>query len=497
MLTKNRKKTHLYPPGAGLTIWLPVGRIELGESGKRPGEFLLVGPPFRQLEPDLATATRGQFRRYPEKPPANGTGHLLCSFTTKGLFLEPVHQVVGQHYQLKVEPCPCPASRNALVQAESIDALLDEVLAAGTLVVKTPDIITRSIAIGGDYLIVVDIFLDAEELELFTRIFTLANHFPDHYQAHILERWNRQTQLAHGKALAKLSPVADTEDHPLEPYLLGYHHIELDLAHHQPTKKLNPEKPAVGPQLFYPVLRQLFHYGLEKILRLITTGAIARTKDSSDIVSCLPDKAHKRVVAGPATLLGIVTPLGPVLPAKDRYDMGIQVQGDGFHAMKSLADFVQEPEIDLCYMLSLVDRDPGKETADSTLGGKPGKTSQSLKHLIYFKFHHVDRSEDAHHQGIEYAVGDLEGAIVFFAPFAGANSLEVLIQLQFAKEPVREPCAPETGKILASELLLWFTTRAFLCYIFCHLFGASFPCFQSMLFYQERRLFALKNSRLF
>ncbi len=133
---------------------MPVGESESGESGKRPGELLLVGLPFRQLEPHLATTIRGQFLRYPEKPPANGTGHFLCGFTTKDLFLEPVHQVVGQHDQLKIEPSTCPMPRNTLVQAESVNALLDKVLTAGTPVVNPPDLLARSLAVGGNYLVI-------------------------------------------------------------------------------------------------------------------------------------------------------------------------------------------------------------------------------------------------------------------------------------------------------------------------------------------------------
>ncbi len=412
------------------------------------------------------------------------------------LLVRLLHQVVGQHDQLEIESGSCPMPRNTLVQAESVEALPDKVLAAGTLVVNPPDILARSLAVGGNHLIIIKILLNAQKLELLAGLFSLSNQLPNHHQAHVLEGGKRQTQLAHSKTPAKLPPVADTEDHSLEPYLLGYHYIELDLAHHQPAQEFDLEKATVGPQPFYPVLRQFFHYGLEKVLSLVTTGAIARTKDSSDIVPCLPDKAHKGMVAGPATLLGIVTPSGPVLPAKDRYDVGVQVQGDGIHVTKSPADFIQLPEIDLCHMLSLVNRDPGKETADRTLGWKPGKTRQPLKHLVCLEFHYVDRPEDAHHQGIEYAVADFGGAVIFFAPLAGADSHEVLIQPQLAQEPTREPSAPETGKIFASELLPWFTTMAFLLY-FCHLFAASFPRFCVILFYQERRLFVSKTSGLF
>ena len=53
-----------------------------------------------------------------------------------------------------------------------------------------------------------------------------------------------------------------------------------------------------------------------------------------------------------------------MLSAKDRDDMGIKIKGNDFHATKSLADLIQLPEVDLCYMLSLMDRDPGKKTAE-------------------------------------------------------------------------------------------------------------------------------------
>jgi len=48
MLTKNQKRTYLYPPGAGLTISMPVSETESGESSKGSGKFRLAGPPIRQ-----------------------------------------------------------------------------------------------------------------------------------------------------------------------------------------------------------------------------------------------------------------------------------------------------------------------------------------------------------------------------------------------------------------------------------------------------------------
>lgn len=57
--------------------------------------------------------------------------------------------------------------------------------------------------------------------------------------------------------------------------------------------------------------------------------------------------------------------------------------------MKSLADLIQGLEVDLCNMLNLVERDLGKETADRALEGKPGKTGNPLKYLVYLQLHHV------------------------------------------------------------------------------------------------------------
>ena len=120
-------------------------------------------------------------------------------------------------------------------------------------------------------------------------------------------RGDRQMQPAHGKTLAKLPPVADTEDHLLEPYLPGYHYIELDLAHHQPMQEVEAEESAISTKSPDGYLsRQLVQHGRQEILRLTGTGTVARPEHTSEIIPGLSYEAHKGMVAGPVTLLGIV-----------------------------------------------------------------------------------------------------------------------------------------------------------------------------------------------
>jgi len=58
--------------------------------------------------------------------PPDGSCHLLL--ISQSCLLEPVHEVLGQHDQLKIELGSCPAPANTLVQTKSIDAFFDEIL---------------------------------------------------------------------------------------------------------------------------------------------------------------------------------------------------------------------------------------------------------------------------------------------------------------------------------------------------------------------------------
>ena len=98
--------------------------------------FKLVSknPILREFQ--YESSARGyQFCGNPEELPADGSGHLLVGSSPEGLLFEPVHQIVGQHHQFKVDLCAGPTPAHTLVQSEAVDAFLDEVLAAGPLVV--------------------------------------------------------------------------------------------------------------------------------------------------------------------------------------------------------------------------------------------------------------------------------------------------------------------------------------------------------------------------
>ena len=96
MLTKNQKRTYLYPPGAGLTISMPVSETESGESSEGSGKFRLAGPPIRQLQLDLAAA-RSQFSRYPMVPAISFVSLRPRTFS---LNLSACHAQAGQFIRL-------------------------------------------------------------------------------------------------------------------------------------------------------------------------------------------------------------------------------------------------------------------------------------------------------------------------------------------------------------------------------------------------------------
>jgi hypothetical protein len=54
-------------------------------------------------------------------------------------FLEEIHEIVGEHQELKPSVVPSVAVRNHLIQAKAIYPLFDEVLATGPFVIIPPD----------------------------------------------------------------------------------------------------------------------------------------------------------------------------------------------------------------------------------------------------------------------------------------------------------------------------------------------------------------------
>src|SRR5208283_5922079 len=162
--------------------YFTVSKI-MGLSQRFNSSFKLVSknPILREFQ--YESSTRGyQFCGNPEELPPDGSGHLLVGSSPEGLLFEPVHQIVGQHHQFKVNLCAGPTPAYTLVQPETVHAFLDEVLAAGSLVVEAPHSFPGIKAACGNDLIVVGDGLRLEQFELFSRFFSSPDHLAHHHQ---------------------------------------------------------------------------------------------------------------------------------------------------------------------------------------------------------------------------------------------------------------------------------------------------------------------------
>ena len=160
-----RRDSAQFPIAPG---YFAVGKI-MRLSNRFDGSFELVSknPILREFQYESSTRCY-QFCGNPEELPPDGSGHLLVGSSPEGLLFEPVHQIVGQHHQFKVNLCAGPTPAHTLVQSEAVDAFLDEVLAAGPLVVEAPDSFSGIEAACGNDLIVV---CDGLRLEQFLSCF--------------------------------------------------------------------------------------------------------------------------------------------------------------------------------------------------------------------------------------------------------------------------------------------------------------------------------------
>ena len=113
-------------------------KVSSGKSYLCPLELSLICPPVRQFQFET-TPSFNQLGWNPYDFPTDGSCHLLFLLISQSCLLEPVHEVIGQHDQLKIESGSCPAPANTLVQPKSIDAFFDEILTTGTLIIKMPD----------------------------------------------------------------------------------------------------------------------------------------------------------------------------------------------------------------------------------------------------------------------------------------------------------------------------------------------------------------------
>ncbi|MGA2733271.1 MAG: hypothetical protein ABSG35_11870 [Syntrophobacteraceae bacterium] len=107
------------------------------------------------------------------------------------------------------------------------------------------------------------------------------------------------------------------------------------------------EKAAVCLQPSDHPKGKLAQHQSQKGSGLVGVCAVARTKNSSQAVPCLPDEAKQRVMALAASLFRIVALVGPVLLPKDRDDMGIRVQRQGFELLKAATRYIQQARVDV------------------------------------------------------------------------------------------------------------------------------------------------------
>jgi hypothetical protein len=242
------------------------------------------------------------------------------------------------------------------------------------------------------------------------------------------------------------------------------------------------------------LIRQFIKHLFEEIFDTVI-GAVSRTEKTTQAVSAFTYKAQKGMIALSAYLLRIVTTFRPMLIAEHRDDVRVKIKGDGVHILEALANPIKKHLVDPCQMICLMYCDLCKETAYGALGGKRAKTYYLLKHLVCSKFHHVARPEDSQHHPIEQAKAHVCWRIVICSAFFSPKHCHGTEEIKFVKKPPYQTSTPETGDILSSETFHLVLTVS-LWYILFHLLGASFPGFQSTLFYQERRLFASKISRL-
>ena len=104
-----------------LLWWLK--QMELSERFNSVFEFLPKDPIFREFQ-DQSPAGGHESCWNPEESPSDGSSHLLFCSPAEGLFFEPIHQIVGQHHQFKVNLRASPTPAHTLVQPETIDAFL-------------------------------------------------------------------------------------------------------------------------------------------------------------------------------------------------------------------------------------------------------------------------------------------------------------------------------------------------------------------------------------
>ena len=373
--------------------------------------------------------------------------------------------------------CAGPTPAYTLVQPETVHAFLDEVLAAGPLVVEAPHSLGYQFRGNPEEFPPDGYGHLLEQLELFSRFFSGLDCLADYHQTQFSMRVQGKQRFANGDIWGDLPPRSDPQNKLLDVDELRHYDIELNPAPDQPANEVHVEKAAVGPQPSDHPKGKLAQHQSQKGSGLIGIRAVARTKNSSQVVPCLPDEAKQLVMALAASLFRIVALVGPVLLPKDGDNMGIQVQRQGFELFKSGAPHVEQARVYLGNLNGRMDRDFIQKSANRALDRKFPEFRNLLKYLIPHQLHHMTGPEYSEHQRIQHAHTHMRWGVVRVAPITDAHRLQVLAQLAFCKEPSDQTRTAKSGQILPGELLLrsqilFFLLR--LCYIYIHFLSASF-----------------------
>ncbi len=451
-------------------------------------EFILICPPLGKPYQNPATFPDNPCRN-PEKFPSDAMSHLLSAIAPKSHLLEPVHEVVGKHHQLEVQPGASPVPGNARIQTETVDALLDEILTAGTLVVAVPDIFSGKLAVGGYNLIVIEFFLDIEQLELLSGQLTMFYGLANHNETDLFASPDGDKNLSRCPVPIDLVPCADAENQSLNPRLLGNDHVEFDPTPPKPFEKFPVKKATIRPKSYLGLAGQPAKHLFQKISDMVV-GAVSRTEKTPEAVPRFSHKTQKRMVTFPSALFRVVATFCTMLIAEYRDDVRIEIKRDFIHILKSFANTVKKHLVDPCHLVCFVHGDLCKKPADRALRRKTVKTDNLLKYLVRSKFHHVTRPKDSHHQPIEHRKAHVSRRIITFSAPLRSKHRHEIGNTKFVKKTPHQTSPSEAGEIFPCETFRLDST-AFFWYILFHLLGASFPLRFAKHILPERRLFCI------
>lgn len=446
---------------------------DLFQSGKGQFVFFPVTPASLQFK-DIPSCRAYELARYKKKLPSYTFPKAFLVPLRNHLLLEPVHQVVSKHHQLKPAVVPSPTVGYYIVQTKRINSLFDEVLTVCPLVVKSPYLDEALGTVSDNHLIVVYSIIPLYERKLLLRLFALSYLFPNDYQpAEPPLTKGERNLFCRNPSINKL-PTSLIEDNPLNPLLKRNGNKELYVLLLQPLNKLYGEESTVSSKPFYPN-RQSIYEGGEKSLSIIAGMVFTTSQGPSQKVPGFPYETENGMVALPPPLLGIESSFRPLLVAKHSAYMGVKVCGYTIcEVLKPFPYFHQQGVVYLVNPSGYAHIQPLEEPAYGRLGRKPLKASYPLEHLVSYQLHHMVGTAQTKEDAIKDAEKHLLRRVssIFLYP----NLLKIAIDTYPVKVSSYKSCSPEASEALACELFPNFFVgrNPLFWYILIHFLGASF-----------------------